>query len=243
MKLIPLPTDEEIRTLHKFPYNEGRHYEFKSSIQCPKGKVLPTLCGFLNVGGGHMIFGVADNLNINGFTATTKDLDTFLLFVDNIVRNSHIVKGINNETIAPEQLTSRLIHLDDTRHVLIISVSSDEGIRYQIKDGTVYYRLNASNYRVTTDRYFTESQVTMMIRDRTHLLHNEYQGVVSGMEKEIVRMSEIMGIRNKMLEESRRSTDRVIADLSETNRLLTERILYDKVAAERRLKRRSWFGC
>jgi hypothetical protein len=242
MKLIPLPTDEEIRTLQKFPYNEGRHYEFKSSIQCPKGKVLPTLCGFLNVGGGHMIFGVTDNLDINGFTATTKDLDTFLLFVDNIVRNSHIVKD-NNETIAPEQLTSRLIHLDDMRQILIISVSSDEGVRYQIKDGTVYYRLNASNYRVTTDRYFTESQVTMMIRDRTHLLHREYQGVVNGMEKEIVRISEIMGIRNKMLEESRRSTDRVIADLSETNRLLTERILYDKAAAESRLRRRSWFGC
>jgi hypothetical protein len=189
-----------------------------------------------------MIFGVADNLDINGFTATTKDLDTFLLFVDNIVRNSHIVKD-NNETIAPEQLTSRLIHLDDMRQILIISVNSDEGVRYQIKDGTVYYRLNASNYRVTTDRYFTESQVTMMIRDRTHLLHKEYQGVVSGMEKEIVRISEVVGIKNKMLEESRRSTDRVIADLSETNRLLTERILYDKAAAEHHLKRRSWFGC
>jgi hypothetical protein len=100
MVLPALPTDEEFRSLKTFPFQEGRHFEFKSSIQCSKHKVLPTVCGFLNVGGGHMIFGIADDLAIKGFTASTRELDTFLLYIDNIVRNGAVLKEVGTRVRA-----------------------------------------------------------------------------------------------------------------------------------------------
>lgn len=239
MYLPPLPTDDEFRTLSHFPHNEGRHFEFKASIQCPKGKVLPTVCGFLNVGGGYMIFGVNDDRRIIGFTATSKELDRFLLFIDNMVRNSHIVKD-NNETLKPSQISTRLIDLDNGRSVLIIIVDADGEHNYQLKDGVVYHRLNASNFRVTTSRYLCETQVAQMVHDSKKMVKNEYESLIVGLRKDLSDEED----RTAELSVSLASA---VRDLSETNRLLVERIMRDKEVAEEQLEKRGgwldWLMC
>jgi hypothetical protein len=242
MVLPALPTDEEFRSLKTFPFQEGRHFEFKSSIQCSKHKVLPTVCGFLNVGGGHMIFGIADDLTINGFTASTRELDTFLLYIDNIVRNGAVLKE-NNEVIKPEQITTRIIKLDNMLNILIITIASEEGAKYQLKEGVVYYRLNASNYRVTNNRYYTESQMTMMIRDKGHMIHKEYSGLIAGMDKEIKRTCEEIAKRDKALAESHLYMSKANRDLAHVNQMLTEHILAEKVRVENQMTRRWCFLC
>ena len=245
MVLPPLPTDQELKVLKTFPYNEGRHLEFKSSIQCSKHKVLPTVCGFLNVGGGHMIFGVADDLTVNGFSATAKDLDTFLLYIDNIVRNGHVMKE-DGDAIKPSQITTRLIRLDDARNILILTVVSEDGVRYQLKEGVIYYRMNASNYRVTNDRYYTDAQVAMMIRDKAHQIHKEYHGLLAGMEKELKRGFDEIAARDKALHESLLSNAQAKTDLAEVNRILSIRILTEKLYMERLMARRRsclWWIC
>ena len=247
MVLPVLPTDEEFRTLKTFPLNEGRHVEFKSSIQCGKHKVLPTLCGFLNVGGGHMIFGVADDLAINGFTATTKELDSFLLFVDNIVRNGHLMKE-NNDPILPGQIACRVINLDDGRRVIVITATSAEVTRYQLKDGIIYYRLNASNYRVTNEKYYTDAQVSMMMRDRATLIHREYHGLLVGMEKEIKRSyDEVEVLETKLatargeLTAARGELTAARGELTAVSTILGQRILKEKAIKEEAIARR--VGC
>ena len=228
MILPVLPPDQELKALKTFPYNEGRHIEFKSSIQCAKHKVLPTVCSFLNVGGGHMIFGVADDLTVNGFSATTKDLDTFLLYIDNIVRNGHLMKE-NGEGIRPEQITTRLIRLDETRNILILTVVGEQGVRYQLKEGVVYYRMNASNYRVTNDRYYTDTQVAMIVREKAQQIHREYQSLLTGMEKELKRGFEEIAARD--------------LSLAEMNRILEIRILTEKAFMERLMATRRRWSC
>jgi len=245
MPLPALPTDQELKVIKTFPFNEGRHLEFKSSIQCSKHKVLPTVCGFLNVGGGHMIFGIADDLTVTGFTSTVKDLDTFLLYIDNIVRNAHVMKE-NGDMIKPEQITTRLIRLDDTRNILILTVTSEDGTRYQLKEGVTYYRMNASNYRVTNDRYYTDAQVAMMIRDKAHQIHREYHDLLAGMEKELKRGFEEIVARDKALYDSLLSNAKVKTDLAEVNRILAARILTEKIYMERLMARQRsclWWTC
>lgn len=240
MVLPILPTDEEFRTLKAFPLNEGRHVEFKSSIQCGKHKVLPTLCGFLNVGGGHMIFGVADDLAINGFTATTKELDSFLLFVDNIVRNGHLMKE-NNDPITPGQIACRVINLDEARRVVVITATSAEVTRYQLKDGIIYYRLNASNYRVTNEKYYTDAQVSMMMRDRATQIHREYHELLVGMEKEIKRDYDEIEALEAELTKARSELVGVRKELAAVSDMLTRQILRDKLVKEEAIARR--VGC
>jgi hypothetical protein len=189
-----------------------------------------------------MIFGIADDLAIKGFTASTRELDTFLLYIDNIVRNGAVLKE-DNEVIKPEQITTRIIKLDNIHNILIISIVSEETAKYQLKEGVVYYRLNASNYRVTNNRYYTESQVTMMIRDKGHMIHKEYSGLIAGMDKEIKRTCDEIAKRDKALAETHLYMSKANRDLAHVNQMLTEHILAEKIRVEHQLSQRWCFFC
>jgi hypothetical protein len=181
-----------------------------------------------------MIFGVNDDRRIIGFTATSKDLDRFLLFIDNIVRNSHIVKD-TNETLKPGQISTRLIDLGNGRSVLVIIVDSDGDHSYQLKDGVVYHRLNASNFRVTTTRYFCETQVSQMIHDSKKMVKHEYESLITGLRKDLSDEEDrATGLATELAA--------AVRDLSETNRLLVTRIMRDKELAEERLGQGDWFS-
>lgn len=77
----------------KFPHAESDKFEFKESIG-PKSfdKYIQTICGFLNTGGGNLIFGIKDNLGLMGLNLTKqKELDNFILRFDSIINEKQIV--------------------------------------------------------------------------------------------------------------------------------------------------------
>jgi hypothetical protein len=152
----------------------------------------------------------------------------------------------DGDAIKPSQITTRLIRLDDARNILILTVASEDGVRYQLKEGMIYYRMNASNYRVTNDRYYTDAQVAMMIRDKAHQIHKEYHGLLAGMEKELKRGFDEIAARDKALHESLLSNAQAKTDLAEVNRILSIRILTEKLYMERLMARRRsclWWIC
>jgi hypothetical protein len=112
--------------------------------------------------------------------------------------------------------------------------TSAEVTRYQLKDGIIYYRLNASNYRVTNEKYYTDAQVSMMMRDRATLIHREYHGLLVWMEKEIKRgYDEVEVLETELV--------KVRGELTAVSTILGQRILKEKAIKEEAIGRR--VGC
>ena len=148
----------------KFPYNESNSFEFKQSIHddCYNHKYVETICGFLNTGGGYLIFGIADNLKTVGLKTNQKRLDNFILKIDAIIHNEKII-GFNNESkefvkLSNENIIIKIIINKENKKFLIIQSIPKSNIKYQLADGTIYYRLGASNYFDKTERIITQSE-------------------------------------------------------------------------------------
>jgi putative lipoic acid-binding regulatory protein len=80
---------------NKFIHPESDKLEFKESfVDKAFYKYLQTICGFLNSGGGNLIFGIKDNLDLVGLNLKNKSIDKMILRIDAIIREREIV-GIN----------------------------------------------------------------------------------------------------------------------------------------------------
>lgn len=171
----------------KFPHTESDKFEFKESISTKSfDKYIQTICGFLNTGGGNLVFGIKDNLNLLGLNSTKqKELDNFILRFDSIINEKQIVglKCVNNQIediIDGECETNKTDKTDkfNTEQVICLSssnikinqVKSNSGkiflwievipepdIKYQLANGMVYHRLGASNYFEKTERIYKQN--------------------------------------------------------------------------------------
>jgi len=205
------PADEEITHLSVFPEIESRTLEFKQTIDVPFTKILPTICAFLNVGGGNILFGVKDNQEIVGIKTTEKRFDTFLLLIDNIL-HSNLIVATDGTHLEPDAILTRCIpwkHL----HILVVTIRPVEGKQYQLKDGSTYHRLNASNLRISASVMYNESDVLLRMENAKKSIHDQYQLILRQIE-------------NKMLE-SQETIKRLKKDNEETITLLHTKILQD----------------
>ncbi len=212
--LPPFPND--IDTLEFFPIPEGKHFEFKQSIKSID-KLLPTICAFLNAEGGYIIFGVIDNnRRICGLRINSKQVDDFILaHIDSIFQYKRIINQSTKEPINPEYIRTEVIKRDDTTYVIVIKiVSPDEDITYQIYDGEVFYRLNASNMRIRSDKVYLEEQVTHMLINQKKSLEKEYANIIRSFNIELKKQSKL------------------IDHLSQSNKKV-EKILYEKILNEK----------
>lgn len=143
--------DNQIFDHEKFPFNESDKYEFKASIDKKSfDKYLKIICGFFNTGGGNLIFGIKDNLDLIGLKITSKDLDTFILRIDSIINEKHII-GIdiinNNQKILKfSNIKIKQITNNNNKFFLLIQIIPENNTKYQLLDGSVFYRLGASTY-------------------------------------------------------------------------------------------------
>ena len=220
---MSLPSDDVLASLKCFPYHESKHFEFKKSMNCNKGKIPPTICGFLNSGGGHLIFGINDeDLSIIGCPATSRDIDTFLLYLDSVFRE--LLEA--NPGLEPGALNARALRLENKNHLFIVSVSNVQNRSYKLKDGEIWYRLSASNYKISSERLFDASQVSVLVRQNTEKIHSQYRELVCGFEKELER-----------------SVVKFKEDLERTTEQLHLNILNQKYEAELFIKetKKSWF--
>ena len=77
----------------KFPYNESDTLEYKESFS-DNGmkKYIESICGFLNSGGGKLIFGIKDNLELVGLNLKSNQIDKCILKIDQIIQNKQTLK-------------------------------------------------------------------------------------------------------------------------------------------------------
>lgn len=184
---MTLPSDDMLISLKCFPHNESKHFEFKKSMNCCKQKIPPTICGFLNSGGGHLLFGIHDDDRlILGCPASSRDIDMFLLYLDSVFRE--ILE--TNPGLDPCAMSARALQLENKNHLFIVSIHAVPNRSYKLKDGEIWYRLSASNYKISGERVYDASQVASMMRQNSEKIHAEYRGLVNGFEKELAKSVE-----------------------------------------------------
>lgn len=209
MECIPFPSDEELCTMLKFPFAESQNFEYKECLNISfKDKILATICAFLNGGGGYLILGVRDNLDICGVDPTPKELDNFLLKLDQIIHHSQIVT-CENETIPIDTIQTRVVRLPTNRVLVLIKVSKILDSSYKLSDGSVYYRLNCSNYKISSSKVYNQSQVWALIekeRSDVQSQHIEFLNALREKLKvqhekytELLKEKEILEEENKKL--------------------------------------------
>jgi len=146
----------------KFPHIESNKLEFKESF-VDKGfdKYLQTICGFLNSGGGNLIFGIKDNLDLIGLNYNNKFIDKILLRIDSIISEKQII-GIDTITnlFVPIDLlnikTKQIVNKFN-KNFIIVEVLPKQNIKYQLAGGMIFYRLGASNYFEKNERIYKQS--------------------------------------------------------------------------------------
>lgn len=142
---IPL-IPEDIGSLRYAPFPEGQQIEYKESIWLPIYKVYQTLCAMLNEGGGHMIFGIRDHdLEIRGLFTNDKEIDRFVLQIDNIIHQG-IILTITGNRLTTKNLIIKVCPLEGrSRKLVIVTVIPSLFTSYMMRNGTMFNRLNASN--------------------------------------------------------------------------------------------------
>lgn len=210
------PFPDCIDTLDTFPIPEGKHFEFKQSIRSID-KLLSTICAFLNAEGGYLIFGIIDNnRKICGLKITSKQVDDFILaHIDAIFQYKRIVYQDTKEGINPEYIKTDIIRRYDDTYIIIIKVlPPDSGISFQTYEGDSFYRLNASNMRIRSDKVYLEEQVNNMLISQKKSIEKEYTNLIKSFKLELKKQS------------------KMLSQLNESNAKL-QNIVYEKIIAEK----------
>lgn len=142
----PLP---DITGLEIFPSLESHTLEFKENFSYSvKAKCISTICSFLNAKGGHIIFGIEDKgRRIIGLPDTNDSFDGNLRWFDNFYHNKKITDS-NGEPLTPGELHAYIIEVSKDRKVIVAKICPTPGKTYKCSDGSAWYRLAASIYRI-----------------------------------------------------------------------------------------------
>jgi predicted HTH transcriptional regulator len=248
----------DISTETIFPYPESTTFEFKEAfLAASKDKLFPTLCGLLNAGGGFMVIGVRDSDRaITGINPLSKDYDRFLLQIDGFM-HQRMLRNHTDPTkpISHLVITSFLKTSLNKKTILVIQATPEPDTQYETNDGTVWHRLNASNFRQTTSvALFTQQQLDSAVQS----VRDSYRNYEFDKNKEfasVLAVSKELETRLKQsqreLSESKRVLDQTKLELSETKKQLEieklfSRILKEKEQAEIALQKQEesfWFCC
>jgi hypothetical protein len=198
--VIDIPT--QWRYGQKVPFTENNHIEFKEvaifsglfkNTSTPSSglpKYRDTLIGFLNGGGGYLFMGIRDDGTIVGVNDMTNDsLDKLKLWVDSTF---NILVHRDGRPLDPSetQITVTTFPVEDTAiqsHVVLIEVIyTGELLDIMTRGGTVVYRLNASNYKISSEPIYRKRDVQGMIRS----IQAQMQSVINDKHKALKLLQE-----------------------------------------------------
>lgn len=159
-----------------FPLPEGTALEFKASfLSCTHEKIIATLCGFLNSGGGHLVIGVADDTREIIGINENKTMDEFLLKLDSI-HHQHLLKKADGSTIPIGTIKVETVEAANNKKVLVVTANADPDEKYTLKDGTIWYRLSGSNYKQTTlPTVYSEEELATKLASQKALLEKKFE--------------------------------------------------------------------
>lgn len=189
----------------KFKHCESDEVELKESVNIGLfDKYKETICAFLNNNGGHLIFGVKDNLDIVGLRGNI-ELDKFICRIDAIISGGLIVcydEDSNNKNIVnilPDAIKTKIIVNSIGKKFLMIIVKREDGMEYQLNNGKIFHRLNASNYNIKNDKLYTQSQLNESVRVVEKHMRQMYKKNIGEKDREIFQLKkELENMRNDM---------------------------------------------
>jgi predicted HTH transcriptional regulator len=163
-----------------FPLPEGTNLEFKLSFNSSMSeKIIATICGILNSGGGYLVIGVEDETRRIAGIKTDKTMDCFLLMLDSIYHHHHL-KKLDGTPVPLGTIKSATVQAANNKELLVVTISSEPGEKYTVKDGSIWYRLAASNFKQTTlPAIYTEKELDVIINKKlcaqSTILHQQFE--------------------------------------------------------------------
>lgn len=223
----------DLTNTNYFPYPEGYQFEFKETASklCTE-KLLGTICAFLNNEGGYFIVGICDNKKIVG-VKQNKDLDNFLQRVDSIYHDRMIVHDDGAE-ISFKTIKAWDISLKNGNILSVVQAIPESGKKYRLHTGETYYRLSASNYRLTNiNNQITVSQLELeaMIFNKTISIKREYDNYINKTKKEYDTLVNQVSVIEKKYENIKNKLEKE----KESTQMLFDLILQQKKEKEKEL--------
>ncbi len=220
-----------------FPRMEGTTLEFKQSIADLHQKKIPeTLCGFLNTQGGNMIFGIRDDGYITGLSCGRKIIDDFLLHIDRIFHEAVIRATDTFERVHPSCVRTEVLTCHNGKPVVVVTVTPALDTQYQTKEGGVWYRLNASNYKITgSDQLYTEAEVRSKIAQTRKFMLKEFDNAVQNFRVQAKEND----IKIRSLERTLLTETSASKESSQQIEWLTE-VLHARILREKEMAEKEW---
>lgn len=163
----------------KLPFGESNTVEFKEVArfpglfkhESPPASGLPkyrdTVIGFLNSGNGYLIMGILDNGTIKGVAEMSDELmDRLNLWVDTVYRNLVYKDGSQMD---PAKTTLRAMRFSvegstEQAYVVVIeAIHKGEILDIATRGGEIVYRLNASNYKMSSEPVYRKNDIQGMV--------------------------------------------------------------------------------
>lgn len=163
-----------------FPLPEGTNLEFKYGFTSSMSeKIIATLCGILNSGGGYLVIGVEDDTRRIVGIKTDKSMDCFLLMLDSIYHHNHL-KKIDGTPVPLGTIKSGIVSAAGDKELLVVTINAEPDQKYTVKDGSIWYRLAASNFKQTTmPAIYSEKEMDVLINrklsEQATVLHQQFE--------------------------------------------------------------------
>jgi hypothetical protein len=223
----------------KVPFQESNLVEFKEVTVFAglfKNKSLgtsglpkyrETIIGFLNGGVGYLIMGIRNDGTIMGVENIADDvMDKFMLWIDGSF-NTLVYK--NGKPIDPSQITIK-VHVFPVEgrvsSIIVIEVENRGKVMdIMTRSGTIIYRLNASNFKVSSEPVYRKRDVKGMIQ----AVQGRLQMVIDEKRKTIERLQdkhqdEIKEVLRSQIKESRAYIDQISRSLYDKYKIDEEKV-------------------
>jgi predicted HTH transcriptional regulator len=172
-----------VSTFDIYPDIESSELEFKTNL-VPGDKIITPICAFLNTNGGTIICGIDDETRkIKGIDKTSKHIDDFMLNIDTIYHLRKIISD-TGKTLGPKNIQTTLVNQKDGKPVIIIKVMPDMDTKYQTANGNIFYRVNASNYKINTTKMYTEYEVQTKVNHTRTIIMKECKNLITCLQKQ-----------------------------------------------------------
>lgn len=179
----------------KMPYEEGTHMEYKEakklrgSMATSMEKYKETLIGLLNVGGGYLVLGVTNEGIIQGMDETDEQsLDKFRVAIDVFYGTLCYQDGSALDPMKTSfKVSVHSLKGVEGKHIVVVRVfNAADTLTVQTKNGVVFYRLNASNYRYVSEAIYRHREVQGMIRT----VQDNMQKIIKDQHDSMLKMTQ-----------------------------------------------------
>lgn len=238
-----------------FPLPEGTNLEFKLSFNSSMSeKIIATICGILNSGGGYLVIGVEDETRRIVGIKTDKTMDCFLLMLDSIYHHHHL-KKLDGTPVPLGTIKSSTVQGANDKELLVVTIKAEPDEKYTVKDGSIWYRLAASNFKQTTlPAIYSEKELDVIVNKKlasqANILHQQFdiekkqinQKYQSERDKLTTKFRELENDFERVIRAAKKSEQ----NFTEFRELIYRNIQLQKAEAEKEIatekKNNSWFS-